>query len=186
MRGSRGEGKPEPASWFPQPSGATLDTRPVRISFVSRFTIRLSESTAAPAAPADVRAAAYDVCMDDGDRNREEERRVPTLEELEREVEVTVYQAGGPGGQHRNRTYSAVRLRHIPTGVTVTCADTRSQIRNRRIALQRLQKRLADRARRRRPRVPTRKSRSVRRRELEAKRRRSRIKKLRARPSDND
>jgi len=124
--------------------------------------------------------------MDHGSREPHEERRTPTLEELEREVEVTVYQAGGPGGQHRNRTYSAVRVRHLPTGITVTCADTRSQIRNRRIALQRLQKRLADRARRRRPRIPTRKSRSQRRRELEAKRHRSRIKALRRRPPDTD
>ncbi len=111
---------------------------------------------------------------------------VPSLEELEREVEVTVYMAGGPGGQHRNRTYSAVRVRHIPTGITVTSADTRSQVRNRRIALVRLQKRLAARARRRRPRIPTRKPGAVRRRELEAKRRRSRLKRLRKPPRDQE
>ncbi|HHQ49556.1 MAG TPA: peptide chain release factor-like protein [Acidobacteria bacterium] len=108
------------------------------------------------------------------------------MEELEKEVEVTVFVASGPGGQHRNRTYSAVRVRHLPTGITVTCADTRSQIRNRRIALERLRQRLLARARRRRPRIPTRKSRAQRRRELESKRRRSRIKKLRRPPSRDD
>jgi ribosome-associated protein len=105
---------------------------------------------------------------------------VPSLEELENEVEITVYQAGGPGGQHRNRTYSAVRVRHVPTGITVTCADTRSQLRNKRLALERLRRRLLERRRRRPPRVPTRKSSGVRERELAAKRRRGRLKKLRS------
>ncbi len=107
---------------------------------------------------------------------------VPSLEELEREVEVTVFQASGPGGQHRNRTYSAVRVRHIPTGLVVTCSETRSQLRNRRIALERLREKLIERSRTAPPRRPTRKPRRVRQRELEAKRRRGLIKKLRARP----
>lgn len=109
---------------------------------------------------------------------------VPSVEELEDEVEITVYQAGGPGGQHRNRTYSAVRVRHIPTGITVTCADTRSQIRNKRLALERLRRRLLERLRRRPPRVPTRKPAGVRKRELAAKRRRGRLKRLRAELDD--
>jgi len=123
--------------------------------------------------------------VDEREDGGQSPERVPDLESLEKEVEVTVFVASGPGGQHRNRPYSAVRVRHVPTGITVTCADTRSQIRNRRIAMERLRQRLADRARRQRPRIPTRKSRRVRRKELEAKRRRSRIKKLRRRPQED-
>ncbi len=115
-----------------------------------------------------------------------ESRAIPTLEELEREVEITVYQSHGPGGQHRNRTYSAVRVRHIPTGIVVTCADTRSQRRNKRLALERLRQRLIRRARRRRPRKPTRKPRRVRERELAAKKRHGRIKALRKTPPGED
>ncbi len=111
---------------------------------------------------------------------------VPSIEELEREVEVSVYQASGPGGQHRNRTYSAVRVRHIPTGIVVTCSETRSQLRNKRIALERLREILIRRSTPRKPRKATRKSRSLRQRELEAKRRRGMIKKLRQRPRRED
>jgi len=116
----------------------------------------------------------------------EETPEVPGLEELEKEVEITVFQASGPGGQHRNRTYSAVRVRHRPTGIVVTCADTRSQHRNRRIALQRLRRILVERNRPRTPRRPTAKPRSVREREREAKRRRAMVKKLRRRPREDE
>jgi len=112
--------------------------------------------------------------------------RAPTLEELEREVEVTVFVASGPGGQHRNRTYSAVRIRHLPTGIVVVCKDTRSQLRNRRIALERLRRLLIERARPRKERRRTRKPRRVRERELESKRRRGRIKRLRRSPSGDE
>lgn len=105
----------------------------------------------------------------------------PELENLEAEVEVTVYQSSGPGGQHRNRTYSAVRMKHLPTGIVVTAADSRSQLRNRKIALERLAERLAEHFHEDPPRHPTRKPATVKRREREQRQRRAQ-KKLRRRP----
>ena len=54
---------------------------------------------------------------------------------LERDCTLEVFRATGPGGQGVNTTDSAVRLRHLPTGITVTARETRSQYRNRQLAL---------------------------------------------------
>ncbi len=105
-------------------------------------------------------------------------------ETLEREVEVSFYRAGGPGGQHRNKVETAVRLHHPPSGVTVTATEERSQLRNRQVAMERLiaaLKRLNHRPRRRRPTRPTRAS--VRRR-LDSKKQRGQTKKDRRDPAD--
>lgn len=64
------------------------------------------------------------------------------------ECEVDTYRASGPGGQKRNKTESAVRLRHRPTGVSVIAEESRSQAENRARALRRLRKALALRIRR--------------------------------------
>lgn len=53
----------------------------------------------------------------------------------------------GPGGQHRNKTESAVQLTHLPTGLSVRCDASRSQPQNRATALRMLQERLGDRER---------------------------------------
>jgi protein subunit release factor A len=85
--------------------------------------------------------------------------------------EVSTYVGGGPGGQHRNKTASAVRIVHLPTGVTVTATERRSQLRNRSAALERLRAVLTGLARVRRPRRPTVPSRASKERRLEAKKR---------------
>jgi protein subunit release factor A len=88
------------------------------------------------------------------------------------ECEETFFIAGGPGGQHRNRTESGVRLAHPPTGTVVTATERRSQARNRGAALDRLRERLAALSHRERPRRATRPTRGSRERRLAEKRHR--------------
>ena len=61
----------------------------------------------------------------------------------EREIRFETSRASGPGGQHVNKTESAVKAIHIPTGTIATAADNRSQLQNRRLAMERLQVKLA-------------------------------------------
>ena len=106
--------------------------------------------------------------------------------DLLRECEVETFRSSGPGGQHVNKTESAVRLRHLPTGIVITSQQERSQYRNKAICLQKLRKKIEQLNHRPARRVPTRVPRSAKNRTLEAKARRSQIKRLRAKPSPED
>ena len=102
--------------------------------------------------------------------------------------------SSGPGGQHVNKVSTAVTLKHLPSGLAVTVQDSRSQARNRELALERLldtlerrkaiarqnERAAASQARRRNSPRPPRLKRKI----LETKRKRSQLKKLRANPDD--
>ena len=92
-------------------------------------------------------------------------------ESLEREVVVEVFRASGPGGQHVNKTESALRLKHPPSGVAVIAQDSSSQHRNREIAFERLAERLKKLNHVPKKRVPTKPSRASKERRIEAKKR---------------
>lgn len=98
---------------------------------------------------------------------------------LLKEVRFHPFRGGGPGGQHRNKVESAVRLIHIPTGITVVASEHRFQGRNRDLALRRLRRKLIGLNHTVRSRIPTRPSRASREKRLEQKRRQSRKKSLR-------
>ena len=102
--------------------------------------------------------------------------------DLLQECEVETFRASGPGGQHVNKTESAVRLRHLPSGVVVTSQQERSQHRNKAICLQKLREKV-DRLNYR---APTRVPRSAKKRTLEEKSRRGQIKRLRSKPRKDE
>jgi protein subunit release factor B len=104
---------------------------------------------------------------------------------LERDSDVEFFIASGPGGQHRNKVETGVRLFHRPSGITVTATERRSQYANREMAFERVAERLQQLQRRRIPRISTRPTTASRERRLQAKRRASLIKQRRTTSTDH-
>ena len=107
------------------------------------------------------------------------------------EVEEKFARSSGPGGQHVNKVATAVTLRHLPTGVVVTAQESRSQLRNRELARDRLIEALEARKEARARELQTQREKrrrqtrprpaAIKRRLVELKKQRSAIKKLRKR-----
>jgi protein subunit release factor B len=104
-------------------------------------------------------------------------------ESLERDSEISFFVAGGPGGQHRNKVATGVRLTHRPSGIVITATERRSQSANREMAYARLAARLEAANYVPKQRRATRPGRAARAKRLQAKQRRAQIKQGR-RPVD--
>ncbi len=108
------------------------------------------------------------------------------LRNLKKEARIDYYKSSGPGGQHKNKTMSSVRLYHNPTGIRVIATESRSQIKNRELAFKRLQVKLIELNIEEKERIYTKKPRYVKEKILQNKKRRSQKKQVRKKISGED
>ena len=104
------------------------------------------------------------------------------LEILKRQVVVETYRSSGPGGQRKNKVETAVRLKHLPSGITVIATEHRSQAENRKLAFERLRERLIKLNQPKRRRIPTSVSLKAIEKRIEEKKVHSKKKRLREKP----
>jgi peptide chain release factor 2 len=107
-------------------------------------------------------------------------------EEILQQCQVQTFRSSGPGGQHVNKTESAVRLKHMPSGIVVSSQQERSQHRNKAICLEKLRRKVDQLNYRAPKRVPTKVSKAAKDRTLHEKARRAQIKKLRTKPGADE
>ncbi len=107
------------------------------------------------------------------------------IESLLRDCDLFFVRDSGPGGQHRNKRETGVRLVHRATGITVTATERRSQAQNRTLAYERMAKKLADAQKQPRRRRPTRPTRGSINRRLTAKGRQAEKKAGRSKPVED-
>ena len=74
---------------------------------------------------------------------------------IKQQVIIETYRSSGPGGQRKNKTETAVRLKHLPSGITVTATKHRYQAQNLKLAFEKLRERLQKLNRPKRHRIPT-------------------------------
>ena len=103
-----------------------------------------------------------------------------------RTIRIQYFKSSGPGGQHKNKRFSAVKVIHLPTGITAVATEQRSQFQNKAVALERLAQKLERFNRKKKKRIPTKIPSVVRERILQVKKRRSEKKQSRQKISEDE
>lgn len=103
-----------------------------------------------------------------------------------REVRIQYFKSGGPGGQHKNKRFSAVKAIHCVTGLTAVATEERSQFQNKAVALARLAEKLARARKKKKARIPVKMPSAVKEKILELKRKRSEKKRQRQRVAEDE
>ena len=101
---------------------------------------------------------------------------------LLKECEVSTFRSSGKGGQHVNTTDSAVRVKHLPSGVSTTCQKTRSQHTNKQMCLDKIREIVKKLNHKPKSRRPTKKTKGSKERTLKKKKIRSDVKSSRRKP----
>jgi len=103
----------------------------------------------------------------------------------DKDLRIHFYKSSGPGGQRKNKKETAVKITHIPTGVTVVATESRLQSHNKELALMRLKKKLDFLFKKYKKRIPTRASLGAKEEMLHAKKIKSQKKALRRKFSES-
>ncbi|MDD5355401.1 MAG: peptide chain release factor-like protein, partial [Candidatus Omnitrophica bacterium] len=80
---------------------------------------------------------------------------------LEKDIRVEFFKSSGPGGQHKNKRFTAVKVTHIPTGIFSVATEQRSQAQNKKAAIERLKRKIEVLTRKKKKRIPVKMPRSV-------------------------
>lgn len=103
-----------------------------------------------------------------------------------KDIKIKFFKSSGPGGQHKNKKFTSVKIIHAPTGISAVATDQRSQAQNKEIALERLKRKIERLFRRKAERIPVRLPNAIKEKILESKKRRGQIKRLRQSVKDEE
>jgi protein subunit release factor A len=103
-----------------------------------------------------------------------------------KDLKIVYFKSSGPGGQHKNKRFTSVKIIHAPTGISAVAKEQRSQAQNKEIALERLKIKIERLFRKKKKRIPVRLPSSVKEKILEYKKRHSKIKQLRQKVNEEE
>lgn len=103
-----------------------------------------------------------------------------------RQIKVHYFKSSGPGGQHKNKRFTSVKVIHGPTGISAVATEQRSQFQNKAVAIERLTEKVARHNKKKKKRIPTKIPSVVREKILQRKKRQSEKKRSRQKISEDE